>query len=166
MLETSCLDEAQKNRRAGQGIGAHLRRALLWFKWREWMPAAPWYTGLQLSISANTFILTLNYGAVTASCLGMHKLVMWSKCRLGANPALHGGSFLDFGVRGVFVLDEHKIDFLPVSLSQSWTAPKHVWCIQAAGGRAFLNFTFPILGECLTGMRFWSEHNYFGGSRR
>lgn len=40
MLETSSLDEAQKNRRAGQGIGAHLRRALLWFKWREWLPAA------------------------------------------------------------------------------------------------------------------------------
>lgn len=157
MLETSCLDEAQKNKRAEWGIGAHLRWALLWFKWRKWLPSS---TMIQRPSALNfnhpiTFTSMLSYGAVTVkhpkankfmfartSCLGMLELVMWTKCRLGANPELHGRSFLDFGVRGVCLSWMNKKQtFCQFLWASSWAAPKHVWCIQNAGGGAFLNFT-------------------------
>lgn len=138
--------------------------------------AAPWYTGLQLSISTNTFIS--NYGAVTvthtkdngfmfarASCLGMCEL--WSKCRLGANPALHGRSFLDFGVRGVCLswmnTKQTFCQFLWANLEQ---CPNMFGASRMQVGELSwisLRISFPIFGKCLTGMRFWSECNFWGG---
>lgn len=113
MLETSRLDEAQKNKRGEQGIGAHLRWTLLWFKWRKWLPSSIMtHSPSDLNFSqpvtikaelwssywhskANWFVLALT------SCLGILELVLWTKCRLGTKPELHGRSLLDLGVGGV-----------------------------------------------------------------
>lgn len=151
MLETSCLDEAQKNKRAEWGIGAHLRWALLWFKGRTWLPSS---TVIHRPSALNfnqpiTFTAMLNYGTVTVKhpkenrfiFLGMVGLRMWTKCRLGVNPELQ----IFFGLwreRSVFCLGRTRNrPFCQFLWASSWAVPKHVWCIQNAGGGAFLNFT-------------------------
>lgn len=159
MLETSCLDEAQKNKRAEWGIGAHLQWALLWFKWRKWLPSS---TIIHRPSALNfnrpiTLPPMLNYGAVNAkhpkanrfmfmfactSCLGMLEPVRqsWAAWKI---------FFGLWSERSVFVLDEEETDYLPVSLSKFLRSTQRCLVHPECGWGSILEFNLRLVSQNL-----------------
>lgn len=154
MSETSCLDEAQKNKRGEWGIGAHLRCTLLWFKWRKWLPSSTMahkHSALNFSQlshlhqgwKSSSWHWTLSWDAPadavdqmqtwckawTAQQIFFGLCLSWMKKRQTCCQVFFwGGGWVFF----CFFLEGGEF------LSGNQTC----WCIQTRmGGKAFLNFT-------------------------
>lgn len=186
MLETSCLDEAQKNKRGEWGVGAHLRWTLLRFKWRRLLArstVAHSPLKLQLLILADPWILhhsrttvqllTLKSVEVQTEfaqtpCVGKVKLVLRTRCTdmvqsLNSMASL----FWTFEWKECVCLgwtrDRPAASFFEQVLEQQPNTFGTSRMRVEEHSWISLEISFPVHGKLLTDIRFWLEDNYFTG---
>lgn len=159
-----------------------LRWTLLWFKWRKWLPSSTMtHKPSDLNFSQPvTFTSRMNYGPATGTlgqtdpCLRIHLVSgFWSSCcgpkadlvqSLNCMADLFWTLEWEECVCLGWTKDRPAASFFYQVLERQpnmfgasrMRVREHSWVPPKIG--------FPILGKCLTGMRFWSESNYLGGS--